>query len=461
MLAVVRPPNAMADVTTMTVKQMREELTALGGSAEGCVEKSEIVARLLEARGLAESKAAEWPANEGGGGQASASQPELPPRAAPLGPPGPPPAAGVGNLDGVASAGDGEGGGSAAEGIHVAIEGCCHGELDAIYASVLETQKRNGITIDLLLICGDFQACRNEQDLNCMAVPQKYRTMASFYKYYSGELVAPMLTIFVGGNHEASNHLWELFHGGWVAPNIYYLGHAGVVEVSGLRIAGLSGIFKGGDYRQGHWERPPYDNSSMRSAYHVREYDIWKLMMLSGHVDVVLSHDWPRGVHRHGNERRLLQSKRFLEQEVQSNTLGNPHTVPVMKHLKPDYWFAAHLHTKFAALIKHDESAVDGLVARTKFLSLDKCLPNRDFLVRLSFLQHAPVPSACHGVLSVVCCVCSSMVLVNGASRRIAGAERPHVPTSNAAPRPSLPPSSFWYGLDTSSASDTLPTGKA
>ena len=80
--------------------------------------------------------------------------------------------------------------------------------------------------------------------------------------------------IFTGGNNEASNHLWELFHGGWVAPNIYYLGHAGVVEVGGLRIAGLSGIFKGGDYRQGHWERPPYDNSSMRSAYHVREYDV-------------------------------------------------------------------------------------------------------------------------------------------------------------------------------------------
>ena len=54
----------MADVTTMTVKQMREELTALGGCAEGCIEKSDIVARLLEARCSAESKAAEWPGNE-------------------------------------------------------------------------------------------------------------------------------------------------------------------------------------------------------------------------------------------------------------------------------------------------------------------------------------------------------------------------------------------------------------
>ena len=29
-------------------------------------------------------------------------------------------------------------------------------------------------------------------------------------QYYSGQLKAPILTVFVGGNHEASNHLLEL-----------------------------------------------------------------------------------------------------------------------------------------------------------------------------------------------------------------------------------------------------------
>lgn len=45
-------------------------------------------------------------------------------------------------------------------------------------------------------------------------------------RYYSGEKKAPVLTIFIGGNHEASNHLQELPYGGWVAPNIYFLGRA-------------------------------------------------------------------------------------------------------------------------------------------------------------------------------------------------------------------------------------------
>lgn len=44
------------------------------------------------------------------------------------------------------------------------------------------------------------------------------------YRYYSGEKEAPVLTIFIGGNHEASNFLQELPYGGWVAKNIYYMG---------------------------------------------------------------------------------------------------------------------------------------------------------------------------------------------------------------------------------------------
>lgn len=38
------------------------------------------------------------------------------------------------------------------------------------------------------------------------------------------------LQLFVHGNHEASNFLLETFHGGWMAPNIYYMGFANVVR---------------------------------------------------------------------------------------------------------------------------------------------------------------------------------------------------------------------------------------
>ncbi|KAM0822363.1 hypothetical protein ACQ4PT_071541 [Festuca glaucescens] len=92
----------------------------------------------------------------------------------------------------------------------IAVEGCMHGELDKVYDTMRRLEEAEGIKIDLLICCGDFQAVRNESDLHCVNVKPKYRTMNSFWKYYSGQAVAPYPTIFIGGNHEASNYLWEL-----------------------------------------------------------------------------------------------------------------------------------------------------------------------------------------------------------------------------------------------------------
>ncbi len=44
--------------------------------------------------------------------------------------------------------------------INVVVEGCAHGELDAIYASIRRIEEVQGITVDLLICCGDFQAIR-------------------------------------------------------------------------------------------------------------------------------------------------------------------------------------------------------------------------------------------------------------------------------------------------------------
>jgi hypothetical protein len=64
----------------------------------------------------------------------------------------------------------------------IAIEGCCHGELDSIYTHIQKLETTHNYKVDLLLICGDFQAIRNHQDLQCMAVPDKYKKLMEFYK---------------------------------------------------------------------------------------------------------------------------------------------------------------------------------------------------------------------------------------------------------------------------------------
>ncbi|GJS75931.1 lariat debranching enzyme [Tanacetum coccineum] len=130
----------------------------------------------------------------------------------------------------------------------IAIEGCMHGDLDNVYATLLHLQQVENTQIDLLICCGDFQAVRNRNDLESLSVPRKFRAMNSFWKYYYLAKLAPFPTVFIGGNHEASNYLWELYYGGWAAPNIYFLGFAGVVKFGNIRIGGLSGIYKRHDY---------------------------------------------------------------------------------------------------------------------------------------------------------------------------------------------------------------------
>lgn len=183
-----------------------------------------------------------------------------------------------------------------------------------------------------------------------MSVPDKYKKLGDFPEYYNGQKKAPYLTIFISGNHEASSHLWELYYGGWVAPNIYYMGAANVLRLGPLRIAGLSGIFNGPDYRKTHHERLPFSHRDVKSCYRVREFDTRKLLLYREQVDIGLSHDWPRGIEYFGDVEGLFKAKPWFVHESRSGTLGSPAAAYVMDRLRPPYWFSAHMHCKFTAL---------------------------------------------------------------------------------------------------------------
>lgn len=210
-----------------------------------------------------------------------------------------------------------------------------------------------------------------------MSVPRRYRHLGDFHKYYSGASSAPLLTLVVGGNHEASNHLFELYHGGWLAPNVYYLGAAGVVRCGDIRVAGLSGIYASGDYKKPHGERLPYERNDVRSIYHVRECDVQKLLRVEGGVDVGLSHDWPAGIELFGDYAGLFRDKPHFLESAEKDRLGSKPAAQVLDRLRPKYWFAGHMHVRFAASVQHeeDQSLEDSMRSLSVDEELKKSLP--------------------------------------------------------------------------------------
>ena len=256
--------------------------------------------------------------------------------------------------------------------------------------------------------------------------------MGTFHQYFSGAKRPPCLTVFIGGNHESSSFVapfpadallmlraqlharasvrrvgrtrhilpWlQRMHRCWRAAHRRCRAPRRSAAVAHRLQAGvaflIAEIFSAGTTSSRREQRRAsaraaclrpnthvlrYERSTLHSCYHVREYDFAKLMLLSGRVDIMLSHDWPQGVCHHGNLQQLLRHKPFLKQDIDSGELGNPHAMHLMRCIRPRFWFSAHMHCKFPALVNHMPPGHPAAATATRFLALDKVGPLRPCL---------------------------------------------------------------------------------
>ena len=194
-----------------------------------------------------------------------------------------------------------------------------------------------------------------------------------------------------------------------MAPSIYYMGTSGVIWFGGLRIAGISGIYKSHDYLRSFSknENPPsFDNDDgppPRSPYHYRQLEIEKLSMINTLVDVMVSHDWPSKIFLYGSVPDLIRRKPHFQRDIKTDEgLGSPPLMDLLKKLKPRFWFSGHLHVKYPAIYSHQGTTPKHLQTQharlfksssctlsiseeegpycTRFLALDKTLPKRQYL---------------------------------------------------------------------------------
>ena len=253
--------------------------------------------------------------------------------------------------------------------LNVIITGCIHGCLNKMYADINDYSSKNNKKIDLVLCTGDFESMRNKNDLQFLSCPEKYREMGDFYKYYNKELIAPYLTIFIGGNHEASNYLEQNYYGGWVAPNIYYLGRSGLINVKGIRIGGVSGIYNKYDYFRGNFEKNENEiKGDRKTIFHLREFEIAKMSHIKNKIDILMTHDWPTNLVSDEDKDYVFKKKPHFKNDIIEGTLGSFPGEFLLKFLQPKYFICGHMHFYYKTKIDN-----------TEIFAFDKCLNKRQY----------------------------------------------------------------------------------
>ena len=253
--------------------------------------------------------------------------------------------------------------------INIIITGCIHGSMDKMYKDIQDYENEKKKKIDLVLCTGDFECMRNEKDLNFLSCPEKYREMGNFHQYYNSKMKAPYLTIFIGGNHEASNYLEQNFYGGYVAENIYYLGRSGLINVKGIRIGGISGIFNKYDYFRGHFEKEENDiKEDKKSIFHLREFEIAKMSHIKNKIDIFMTHDWPTNLINEKDNSKVFKIKPHFKSQIEEGTLGSFPGEFILQFLKPNYFICGHMHYYYTNKIND-----------TEIYAFDKCLKKRHY----------------------------------------------------------------------------------
>ena len=223
------------------------------------------------------------------------------------------------------------------------VTGCLHGSWDLLLDTV-EEKIRNGNQIDLILVSGDCQTFRVEEDMKSFSAPLKYHIMGSFQKIASGERKVPCLTIIIGGNHEAADLLFQLPFGGFIAPNVYYAGRAAQLMFGDISITAISGIYYAQDYFKPVNEAFPLRSvGDVHTNYHIRAFTDFQLFGLT-QTQIMMSHDWPSTIPTKYATPFFKSRRKDLVESDQKGTFGLPNGIPLIEKLKPVSYFAAHHH---------------------------------------------------------------------------------------------------------------------
>jgi lariat debranching enzyme len=226
--------------------------------------------------------------------------------------------------------------------IYFGVVGDVHGHMNSMVHMLTNWQSATNQKLEFVLQVGDFEPHRNETDLATMAAPSKYRKVGDFPDYFAGKARFPFPLYFIGGNHEPYGFLDQLPANSEIAENCYYIGRAGKIEISGLTIVGLSGIYREDRFTIPRPHITEIDRRSNKDYIYFTKDDVDKASDYpSPHI--LLLHEWPANIISEDNRQELERLRHALGYD----DVGNEYSRLLMEILEPGLVVCGHMHKRY------------------------------------------------------------------------------------------------------------------
>lgn len=252
-----------------------------------------------------------------------------------------------------------------------AFFGDCHGNLNTMYTMVSIWEKKNGLTLDLIVQVGDFGFWLAEDSVDAMTrkhgernnkrrreVAEQERSICGDYReYILGERSVPTKTLVIRGNHEDQEYLLSreqqlesnfpedyLTRTIEMVPNLFYLPDGHTTEIDGVKFGGLGGNFSIRTWENwNYWDNARFQRIRYGQKRRLNHFTRDRAEILRHQkMDVLLFHDAPSDMGLVG-----FSGVQMPEDEMTDKTYGQwgcPFLKELMLDISPRYTITGHWH---------------------------------------------------------------------------------------------------------------------
>lgn len=242
--------------------------------------------------------------------------------------------------------------------LFIAGVGDIHGRFHRVQGWLRDLEQGRGRPLDVVFAVGDVEAFQTRDDHQRKAA--KRAMPSEFADYVDGQQTLHRPLYFIGGNNEDFQALHSLPEGGEVAKQLHYLGRVGARAFDGLSVGWLSGI-----HAPSYLDTPlrePKTPATQKQAGYFRAPEVQRLLAEARSVQLLLVHEWPRGLFR-----------RVAGRPVRP-WMGNPITRGLVDTLRPAWLFCGHSHEALAATLEHPDGRLTRVACLDEATSPDGAL---------------------------------------------------------------------------------------